>query len=206
MLIWDNYIHADLHPGNVLIRVEDIRPWARFQRWLVMGNASSTVPHIVLLDAGLAASFNERIFASSKSFFEAVVKMDGPALGKAILGLAESQPYVDAKPGAREAFIAEVAAKCEAQRAQFHQGEGRPGDNIRAYMDSVRKYRVVLDPTVMVALMSMLVLEGWQYRLDPATSVFHCIESATGQGLFGTMQRAHDAYRSVVKRLTGHAA
>jgi len=206
MLIWDNYIHADLHPGNVLIRVERIRPWARLQRWLVMGNPSATVPHIVLLDAGLAASFNQRIFSSSKSFFDAVVRMDGPAIGNAILGLAESQPFVDGTPGAREAFVAEVAAKCEAQQAEFHRGEGRPGDNIRAYMDSVRKFRVVLDPTVMVALMSMMVLEGWQYRLDPATSVFHCIESATGHGMFGIMQRAHDNYRSVVNRLTGQGA
>jgi len=54
-----------------------------------------------------------------------------------------------------------------------------------------------------VALMSMLVLEGWQYRLDPATSVFHCIESATGKGVFGTMQRMHDSWRSIVERFTG---
>eukprot|EP00967_Tisochrysis_lutea_P109047 scaffold169337_cov28-Tisochrysis_lutea.AAC.2 len=203
MLIWDNYIHADLHPGNVLIREEHIHFWPRLQRWLVMGDTSTTVPHIVLLDAGLAASFNQRIFSSSKSFFEAVVQRDGPALGVAILGLAESQPYVDAIPGARQAFIDEVAAKCRAQSEEFHRGEGRPGDNIRAYMDSVRKFRVVLDPTVMVALMSMLVLEGWQYRLDPATSVFHCIEAATGQGMFGMMQRVHDAYRDVRARITG---
>ena len=56
-------------------------------------------------------------------------------------------------------------------------GEGRPGDNIRAYMDSVRSHRVVLDPTVMVALMSMLVLEGWQFRLDPSTSIVGAIET-----------------------------
>ena len=28
----------------------------------------------------------------------------------------------------------------------------------------------------MVALMSMLVLEGWQFRLDPSTSIFGSIE------------------------------
>jgi len=35
---------------------------------------------------------------------------------------------------------------------------------------------------------------------------FHCIESATGHGMFGIMQRAHDNYRSVVNRLTGQGA
>ena len=34
----------------------------------------------------------------------------------------------------------------------------------------------MLDPSVMVALMSMLVLEGWQFRLDPSTSIVGCIE------------------------------
>ena len=38
------------------------------------------------------------------------------------------------------------------------------------------QHHVQLDPTVMVALMSMLVLEGWQFRLDPATSIIGSIE------------------------------
>ena len=70
----------------------------------------------------------------------------------------------------------EVAAKCKAQREEFDAGEGRAGDNIRAYMASVREHRVTLDPSVMVALMSMLVLEGWQFRLDPSTSIIGSIE------------------------------
>ncbi|EOD23609.1 aarF domain-containing protein, partial [Emiliania huxleyi CCMP1516] len=164
MLIWDNYIHADLHPGNLGLL-------ARVQRYLLLGDFTPTAPHIVFLDAGLAASFDDRIFGTAQSFFDAVTRTDGPAIGKAILGLAPTQPY-----GGREAFISEVAAKCTAQKEEMDRGEGRPGDNIRAYMDSVRSHRVVLDPTVMVALMSMLVLEGWQYRLDPAVSIFHCLE------------------------------
>ena len=47
---------------------------------------------------------------------------------------------------------------------EFVVGAGNPGKNIRSYMQSVRDHGVVLDPTVMVALMSMMVLEGWQVR------------------------------------------
>jgi len=43
-------------------------------------------------------------------------------------------------------------------------------------LSQVRAHHVKLDPTVMVALMSMLVLEGWQFRLDPSTSIVQCIE------------------------------
>ena len=65
-------------------------------------------------------------------------------------------------------------ARVFARRA--HRPVRRAGDNIRAYMACVRKHHVTLDPTVMVALMSMLVLEGWQFRLDPSTSIVQAIE------------------------------
>lgn len=56
-------------------------------------------------------------------------------------------------------------------KVEMENGEGRAGDNIRSFMASVRNHHVTLDPTVMVALMSMMVLEGWQFRLDPAVSI-----------------------------------
>jgi len=31
MLVFDNFVHADLHPGNVIIRMERQAPLARFQ-------------------------------------------------------------------------------------------------------------------------------------------------------------------------------
>ena len=65
---------------------------------------------------------------------------------------------------------------------------------------------VLLDPSIMVAAISMVVLEGWQYRLDPAVSIFHCPEAATGGGVFGTLQKASALYQSVVGRLTGEKA
>lgn len=55
MLMIDNFIHADLHPGNVLVRMEEVGWWARLQRFVLLGQNSARVPHIVFLDAGLAA-------------------------------------------------------------------------------------------------------------------------------------------------------
>ena len=123
------------------------------------------VPHIVFLDAGLAAKFDDRIYSNVQNFFESIIKYDGLRFGHAILGLAPTQPYV-ADP---DAFVAEVNVKMNEMHAEMVAGQGRAGDNIRSFMSSVRKHHVSLDPTVMVALMSMLVLEGWQFRLDPST-------------------------------------
>jgi hypothetical protein len=37
----------------------------------------------------------------------------------------------------------------------------------------------------MVSLMSMMVLEGWQWRLDPGFSIIDQLESNLGGGVFG---------------------
>ena len=158
--------------GNVLVRMEEADWIARLQRWMLIGQSGSRVPHIVFLDAGLAANFNERIYSNVQNFFDAIIKYDGPRFGKAILGLAPTQPHV-ASP---KAFEDEVTLKMTEMKAEMDRGEGRAGDNIRSFMASVRAHQVSLDPTIMVALMSMLVLEGWQFRLDPSTSIIGAIE------------------------------
>jgi aarF domain-containing kinase len=201
MVIWDNLIHADLHPGNVLIRTQEIGPLQRLLRYVVLGDTSARVPHIVLLDAGLASSFDDTIRLNVRKFFEAIVKNDGVEYGKSILGLALSQPYVKSP----EAFIEEVNAKCTRHRAEYDSGLDagtRSGDNIREYMQSVRDHRVVLDPTVMVALMSMLVLEGWQVRLDPAVSIMEGIELAVQGGIFAYASQLTAAAGKVVDFFT----
>ena len=165
MLMVDNFIHADLHPGNVLVRMEEVGWWARLQRYILIGQSASSdrVPHIVFLDAGLAANFDDRIYSSVQTFFSAIINFDGPGFAKSILGLAPTQPHVKSP----DDFIAEVSEKMIEMRQEMLDGEGRAGDNIRSFMASVRKHHVTLDPTVMVALMSMMVLEGWQVRAAP---------------------------------------
>ena len=141
---------------------------------MILGQSNRHVPHIVLLDAGLAAQFDDRIYSNVTQFFQSIIDFDGDNFGKAILGLAPSQPYVK-EP---DRFVSDVKEKMADQKALMLQGKGRAGDNIRAFMASVREHQVTLDPTVMVALMSMLVLEGWQFRLDPSTSILEAIDKS----------------------------
>jgi len=176
MLISDNFIHADLHPGNVLIRFEAIGPYQRLQRWLIFGEAGALAPHMVFLDAGLAASFDTRINGEVGSFFSSIINFRGRDFGEAILGMSPTQPLVRD----RETFIAEVTEKMFEMKADLEVGQGRAGVNIRNFMSSVRGHHVQLDPSVMVSLMSMMVLEGWQFRLAKELPIFDSVKVALG--------------------------
>ena len=144
----------------------------------------------MLLDAGLASSFDASLFDHIKFFFEAVADDNAAVYGEAILNLAHAQPYV----ASREAFKREVKEKCERQKEEFNAGGGRAGQNIREYLASVREHNVLIDPTVMVSVMSVMVLEGWQTRLDPAVCLFDQLQVARGSGAFGMAQRAHELF------------
>jgi len=176
MLISDNFIHADLHPGNVLIRFEAIGPYQRLQRWLIFGESGALAPHMVFLDAGLAASFDTRINGEVGSFFSSIINFRGRDFGEAILGMSPTQPLVKDP----ETFIAEVTEKMFEMKADLEVGQGRAGVNIRNFMSSVRGHHVQLDPSVMVSLMSMMVLEGWQFRLAKELPIFDSVKVALG--------------------------
>lgn len=176
MLISDNFIHADLHPGNVLIRFEAIGPYQRLQRWLILGESGALAPHMVFLDAGLAASFDSRISGEVGSFFSSVINFRGREFGEAILAMAPTQPLVRC----RETFVAEVTEKMYDMKSDLEVGQGRAGVNIRNFMSSVREHRVQLDPSIMVSLMSMMVLEGWQFRLAKELPIFDNVKVALG--------------------------
>ena len=110
------------------------------------------------------------------TFFSSVIQFEGKQFGESILGMSPEQPHVEC----RETFIAEVTEKMFVMKADLEEGRGRAGVNIRNFMESVRGHRVLLDPSVMVSLMSMMVLEGWQFRLSPDLSVFNNVKIAVG--------------------------
>jgi aarF domain-containing kinase len=105
MVLVDNFVHADLHPGNILLR---------------SGDGSSAVsersiPTLVFLDAGLVVRLSEREKQNFADLFLAVALGEGSKAGELI---------VDRAPGGREGvrnrggdpdrFISAIAATTQA--------------------------------------------------------------------------------------------
>lgn len=41
------------------------------------------------------------------------------------------------------------------------------GNCMRQVFDTIRRHHIAIEPNVMMAAVTMIVLEGWQHRLDP---------------------------------------
>lgn len=90
----DNFIHADLHPGNILVRMEPGSSAPNKQMF-------KSRPHVVLLDVGMTAELNAQDRYTLLDFFKAIAKKDGRWAAECTLKFSRSQSCPDPR-----AFIA----------------------------------------------------------------------------------------------------
>lgn len=79
----DNFIHADMHPGNILVR--ESRP-----RGSSKGLFKSK-PQVIFLDVGMTAELSGCDRVNLLEFFKAVSLRDGRATAKYTLKLSKQQ-------------------------------------------------------------------------------------------------------------------
>lgn len=80
----DNFIHADLHPGNILVRMEPGNPAPNKQMF-------RSRPHVVLLDVGMTAELNPQDRYTLLDFFKAVALKDGRRTAECTLKFSRAQ-------------------------------------------------------------------------------------------------------------------
>ncbi|KAG0497111.1 hypothetical protein HPP92_001802 [Vanilla planifolia] len=95
MLLVDNFIHADMHPGNILVRV----PKKNSSRKRLF----RPKPHIIFLDVGMTAELSNGDRRNLLEFFKAVALRDGHTAAECTLRLSRRQTCPEPK-----AFIKEL--------------------------------------------------------------------------------------------------
>ncbi|VFQ88983.1 unnamed protein product [Cuscuta campestris] len=163
MLLVDNFMHADMHPGNILVRV----PQSKSSRRRI----SKMKPHVIFLDVGMTAELSKNDRGNLLEFFKAVASRDGRAAAEAALRLSKKQNCPN--PGA---FIKEVKESFDF----WGTPEGdvvHPADCMHHLLEQVRRHQVNIDGNVCAVMVTTLVLEGWQRKLDPDYDIMQTLQA-----------------------------
>ena len=143
MIARDGFVHADMHPGNILGRWEDGKPVA------------------VVLDCGMVAELKEKDRRNYVNFFVAVSQFDGRNAAQQMI---DNAPRHDC----REPDVFKGALE-----AIFEQVRHLPISEIEAakvlgqIMQLVRKHRIQMESAFTSVNVGMMVLEGVGRQLDP---------------------------------------
>ncbi|MBX3251441.1 MAG: AarF/ABC1/UbiB kinase family protein [Myxococcales bacterium] len=141
MVFKDGFVHADLHPGNIMLTPDG---------------------RVVLIDLGLVAEIDDELKGPWIQTFVAVSQQDG----KMAAGLFYSYAPTVSKHIDYAAFEADVLAHFQSFHGKpLHELEASVV--LGGMMNILRKHRVQVDPVFTVVNLAMLVAEGLGKQLDP---------------------------------------
>ncbi|KAA8519898.1 hypothetical protein F0562_014192 [Nyssa sinensis] len=163
MLLVDNFIHADMHPGNILVRVAQSKSSRK--------RLFKSKPHVIFLDVGMTAELSKSDRVNLLEFFKAVARRDGRTAAECALRLSKQQNCPNP-----EAFIKEVKESFDF----WGTPEGdvvHPAECMQQLLEQVRHHRVNIDGNVCTVMVTTLVLEGWQRKLDPDYNIMHTLQT-----------------------------
>jgi len=155
MIFLDNFVHGDLHPGNVLVKKK------------TSTNGEHTV---VFLDAGIATSLSPKDQQNLIDLFRAVIFNDGDKAGRLMVERAryERCSQVEGGVDAFAAGIDSIVSEFHTRRKEgLTLGTVRIGTLLGRVLDLCRIHGVEIDPAMATVVISTLVLEGLGRSLDP---------------------------------------
>lgn len=154
MVFSDNFVHGDLHPGNIRVLRN------------AGGPDNPELKKLVFLDAGIAFSLCPNDRKNLQDLFRAVVLNEGEKAGRLMVERAKYE-RCSKMPGGVDAF----AHGLQDIVTEFHDhlsfGSVRVGSLLNRVLDLCRVYGVEIDPAMSSVVVSVLILEGLARSLDP---------------------------------------
>ena len=183
MLVVDNLIHSDLHPGNILVRLKPVGGAAGAFVMNALKSLSNSLgvsldtskymrPSIVLLDAGMSTQLSSEDQVNMVGLFESFSRLDGRDIADWTLRFAGDEQTCEDP----EAFKQELEDEFYRLKnnQMFAKGSTSSGaEALSAVLEMVRLHHVSLPGHICAAVVTTLVLEGWSHQLDPAHSTLN---------------------------------
>jgi len=174
MLFVDNFAHADMHAGNVLVRAhgED------FASSVAAGDFD-----LILLDFGLVVQLQRSDRRNFLDLFRAVVTGDGKGAGTLLLERAKKQRCDDPDKfaSAVEALVHRATSGCEGLTLRNLDVASLVADVLALCY----QHRVRLDTTFTNVCLAVAIVEGIGRRLDPDLDLLHTATPFVFQALLG---------------------
>lgn len=158
MLFADNFIHGDMHPGNIHFRFPDAD-----------GARNIGKPELILLDAGLAVELKPGDRRNFVELFHALVTHDGHRAGNLM---------IERSPGDRALVIDEAGfvkgiedLVGQVREGGIALGRIRMGDLFGTLLSLALEHRVRLETVFVKTVTSIIVLEGVGRQLSPVVDL-----------------------------------
>jgi ubiquinone biosynthesis protein len=158
MIFEDGFVHADLHPGNILITPDD---------------------QIALLDLGLVGELDDPHRKGFARFFAAWAQRDGDTMARLMYDMsANARAEENARAGRKGKTERTDEAAFERYRAAIiefvgrywgqRMGEVQVGKVLFDMLAILRRHRVRVNPTFTIVNIAIAVTEGIGKQLDPS--------------------------------------
>ncbi|CAL9732657.1 hypothetical protein MOUN0_O02982 [Monosporozyma unispora] len=184
MMILNNFVHSDLHPGNVMIRFIDkttckvnnsITTLLRqehgtpnFTKTLKEVIHSYT-PQICLIDVGLVTELNDNNRINFMDLFQSLTKFDGYRAGQLMIERSRT-PQTAIDP---DGFSNRVQGLVlEIKKQTFSLGSISIGNLLNDMLSMVRTHHVRMEADFVSIVVAILLLEGIGRQLDPNLDLF----------------------------------
>ncbi|VDM46883.1 unnamed protein product [Toxocara canis] len=197
MIFVDNFVHGDLHPGNILIRFNDRQDglkdvhhapesnsligklldsiketigWVREPRVRFVENPEyDDEPTLVILDTGIAIEETPSNLRNLRALFRAVVEKRGYDVGQLLLDHAPQHHCRDP-----EQFCREIDNIVKIARSKGSLRTMNISELLSELFSIVRRHQVSLETSFATVVLAVMVLEGFGRSLDPDLDLFQC--------------------------------